>query len=305
MNNREREIKERAERLNQILEEQSSRYRVEYVSGLKDSLILDGYLLKEENAACCPVFYYDEEMFQKNDMELIEEMNVFFSVAKEVPISAEILQKLDADYIYSHVFARFVPSERIETVKERDVFLTNWLDLGVSFFVDLKDLIPEVGMDAGIGVKVTNTLIAYCQVESERLPESALRNMELQKDISSMFQVLIELTGKDWGETEPKMIVVSNKDKSYGASVIMLPSVIEQLKEIFGDTFVVIPSSIHECIIIGFDESENFQLEGLTEIVREVNRTQIEEADFLSDNVYYYYDGKMNSYERCVVNEVI
>lgn len=45
----------------------------------------------------------------------------------------------------------------------------------------------------------------------------------------------------------------------------------------------IIPSSIHECIILPFCERN-----GLKEVVYETNRTQIEPEEVLSDNVYIF-----------------
>ena len=50
---------------------------------------------------------------------------------------------------------------------------------------------------------------------------------------------------------------------------------------------LVIPSSVHETIVLPYEES-NMDSAFLFAMVKEVNTTVISSADVLSDNVYYY-----------------
>ena len=59
----------------------------------------------------------------------------------------------------------------------------------------------------------------------------------------------------------------------------------EQIGEIIGSDFYVLTSSIHETLLVplgGMDVSE------LSRLVKEVNETQVELCDRLSDKVQYY-----------------
>ena len=48
----------------------------------------------------------------------------------------------------------------------------------------------------------------------------------------------------------------------------------------------MLPSSIHECILI--PEEEGMYQEALTEIVTEINESQVDPREVLSDQAYFY-----------------
>ena len=52
----------------------------------------------------------------------------------------------------------------------------------------------------------------------------------------------------------------------------------------------ILPSSIHEVILLPDDESQT--KEELLEMVTDINRTQVEECEVLADSVYYYHKEK-------------
>ena len=58
------------------------------------------------------------------------------------------------------------------------------------------------------------------------------------------------------------------------------------LKEILKKDYYILPSSVHEVIIVPY--SEIYVCSKLDEMVREINSTQVEEEDVLSNHVYLY-----------------
>lgn len=60
----------------------------------------------------------------------------------------------------------------------------------------------------------------------------------------------------------------------------------EKTGERLNSDFFVLPSSIHECLILPM--SGQFSREMLRKLVQEVNLTQVEEEEVLSDQVYVY-----------------
>lgn len=57
--------------------------------------------------------------------------------------------------------------------------------------------------------------------------------------------------------------------------------------------YYILPSSIHEVIAIPGDLGDSCDTIALKKIVHEVNTTQVEPPDFLSDHVYKIIDGKV------------
>lgn len=86
------------------------------------------------------------------------------------------------------------------------------------------------------------------------------------------------------------MHVVSNNDRHYGAAVIANE---KKLQEILGDDdYYVLPSSIHEVIVIPCCECD-MPIEYMTEMVRTINRNEVRPEEVLSDNVYLFKNGKL------------
>lgn len=94
-----------------------------------------------------------------------------------------------------------------------------------------------------------------------------------------------EVVWKD-GQPEKKefMYMLSNQQKSHGASAILYPGLPERLCRRIGGSFYVLPSSIHECILL--PEQYAPAPGKLRELVKEINRTQLAPQDVLSDSVY-------------------
>lgn len=82
------------------------------------------------------------------------------------------------------------------------------------------------------------------------------------------------------------MSVLTNSGRYYGAASLVYPGVLETIGEILQDDFYILPSSVHEVIFIG--KSEGMEVASLNDMIEEVNRTQVEEEEWLSDHAYYY-----------------
>jgi len=83
------------------------------------------------------------------------------------------------------------------------------------------------------------------------------------------------------------MKVVCLPDKSYGSSALLFPKLFKGIDN--GNSLVIIPSSIHELIVLKDDNN----YKEIAEIIMEVNRTQVEPSEVLSNHPYRYADGKI------------
>jgi hypothetical protein len=81
--------------------------------------------------------------------------------------------------------------------------------------------------------------------------------------------------------------VVSNESGSLGASAAFYPGVLKGLSEDFESDLYIIPSSVHEVLVIP-ESGCLMDTDGLRQMIREVNTTTVSEQDVLSDNLYRY-----------------
>lgn len=82
------------------------------------------------------------------------------------------------------------------------------------------------------------------------------------------------------------MYVCTGSQKLNDAAVLFYPETLKHISEEVKDNYYVLPSSIHELIVV--PESAGIEPHRLEEMVHNANRTVVDSKDFLSDTVLYY-----------------
>ena len=83
-----------------------------------------------------------------------------------------------------------------------------------------------------------------------------------------------------------ELAVLTNSEGIYGAAAVFYPFILEMIADRMGGNFFILPSSVHEIILLPDDGV--YHLMELEKMVREINRTELMAEDWLSDSVYYY-----------------
>ena len=87
-------------------------------------------------------------------------------------------------------------------------------------------------------------------------------------------------------QSDDIMFVLTNSLRSFGAICFLYEDVLFHIGNLLRENYFILPSSIHEVIII--PESQAPCKETLNEMIVEINESQVEIEDVLSDHVYYY-----------------
>ncbi len=85
--------------------------------------------------------------------------------------------------------------------------------------------------------------------------------------------------------------VLTNSGFFWGAGALFYPGVIDRIHELLGGDFYVLPSSVHELIIIKAGDQDPGQL---AELVRSANRSVVKENEILADDLYICESGKLS-----------
>lgn len=103
---------------------------------------------------------------------------------------------------------------------------------------------------------------------------------------------------------EGMMIVATNETKLNGAIAMKATEKLVEVADKYGKDLAILPSSIHEILLIPIDENTNFLY--LDAMVQEVNATQLQPEEVLSNYAYrfnreersitYYHDTKSGKY---------
>ncbi len=164
--------------------------------------------------------------------------------------------------------------------------------------------VMESGETGRASILITNKHLENMGVTPERLHEDALRIApELRPAvIQGMSEVMADMMGLDAAEMlgidefpqDEKMYVATVPDKISGAGVLAYQEFMDQAAEKLGGDFFVLPSSIHEILLVKDDGNADFR--DLKAMVEEVNATQVKPEERLTDSVYHY-DSKEHIFE--------
>lgn len=142
--------------------------------------------------------------------------------------------------------------------------------------------------------RITNAQLNQWGITQETLRRDAWDNMKkiFPPIVRSMSEILMEMTEEendkmvtvDMGESI--LYVLTNTDKYYGASYMFDEELMSNIAERFEDDLVILPSSIHEILFLPRQNAIN--IGELISIVMEVNYSQVQPEEVLSNSVYVY-----------------
>lgn len=165
-------------------------------------------------------------------------------------------------------------------------------------YLDLVVLYEVRNKNASMSMKITNDIMRNFGITLEELDKAASNNRDsyVVQDIFSMMVSLMPISAQEIEEMRRaqagglQMYVLTNVQKVKGASALLYPELIEYTAQKENSDLIVIPSSIHEILMVkasGMDKDE------ISQTVQEVNSQQVDEQERLSDHVYLYKRGSM------------
>ena len=129
-------------------------------------------------------------------------------------------------------------------------------------------------------------------VTEEYLYELAKKNTAriFPAQIETMNTLLEKLLGELWEELEdvPEMYILYNQRFYCGAATLLYDGQLERIAQKLQSDFIVLPSSIHEVLLLPFDSIEEVGLDEWKDTVGEINREDVRAEEWLSDHVYVY-----------------
>ena len=200
----------------------------------------------------------------------------------EENIPTEFLPKLlDFERVKNKIVLNLVSTGLNKSLFTR-IPSVGWLDLTLVFRVMLEA--DERGMSS---VLVSNDLMTLWNQTPESLLKVAEENtMKLLPirlmNMSECFQ------GFPVAETEQDMYVLSNASGWFGAAALFCAETRKMLRDYFHEDLLLIPSSVHEWLILPKSRSAFLDMEMMTRMIQEVNHTQLAPEDILAEHGYVY-----------------
>lgn len=259
-------------------------HSIEKNSGLS----LDAVTIMGEKEHVAPTIYLSEfyEWSKKGaDLEVIAEKILELNRERGI-VEPGISHASFEDYrkARTHICYKLVNFEKNRRLLKNVPHIL-YLDLAIVFYYRLEEK----------GFKGASFLIHNCNMDTwgvtvdELLADAGINTC---RKLPFTFQGMEELIRDMTGEEEPdapgkeQMYILTNEEKYFGAAAILYPHVLSHISRILGGSFYVLPSSIHECILV--PDSGQYSKTELEDMVKEVNMTQVEAEEVLSDRVYYY-----------------
>lgn len=245
-----------------------------------------GLMLQENGYQISPTIYLEEYYQQyRTGVKIADIAEQIQELYREIRMKPLAQTELLTDYrqVKDRIVMKLINREKNE---ELLATLPYWpfLDLAIVFYVLLD--ISEAGA-ATMPVSVKHTEL--WKITEKELFEQAKQNAIrlLPAELRTMRSVVAEIIGAEpEGGGEDFMFVLSNKLRCLGAVCIAYEGIMQIIGDELGENFFVLPSSIHEVIIV--PESASPDRESLNEMIREINATQVAAEEVLGDCAYYY-----------------
>ena len=113
-----------------------------------------------------------------------------------------------------------------------------------------------------------------------------LDGLEKQKEIELAAKEFMQMLNYENPKCKVDMYVLSNSRGINGASCILYPEILSGFSDEINSDFYILPSSIHEMILVPV--VEHLGIQQLKEMVMEINQTQVPMDEVLSDQIYCY-----------------
>lgn len=189
------------------------------------------------------------------------------------------------DRIHAKLINADLNQELLENVPHRLV-----LDLAEVYYVKVGVLgAMEDGTSFG-SILVTNAQAELWDVDEEMLHTQAGVCMESEQvEFVNMMEIIRQIRLDQHLEMEDMedtgMYVLTNPEKLYGAVELLNEKVLSDIAEDLQDDLLLLPSSIHELIIL---RAEDRECRELADMVQEVNDTNLSPDEILSYHVYCF-----------------
>ena len=226
-----------------------------------------------------PQRYYDDYSLEKIDSD--EEM-IIGMIGDDLRHYFELLKENMPESSYNkainHIIPKFVSKETAENYPDRIVKIP-YLDFCIVFIY----VIDKEGSNI-ISYPIDKDMLSDYGVDEHQLLMDAIKTDEklMKADVEHIEDFL--------GHTEPdpklSFTVLTNTPRIFGATAILYKDLLKNYAEKIGTSFSIIPSSIHEVLLI--PDSMKIPVNELQDMLHAVNSTLVEPSERLGSHIYRY-----------------
>lgn len=161
-----------------------------------------------------------------------------------------------------------------EALKERPHI--PYLDLAIVF-----DILVEATDKGMASIPIQYKLLELWEKNSNEIYGLAKKNTKRELPVQLQYNTY----DGPFGNLSISFYILSNNPHQNGAACILYDDVLNTLGEALQENFYVIPSSIHETLIISEHDAKGMSL---SDMIQAVNEMAVLDTEILSDHPYYY-----------------
>lgn len=287
-----------------------------------NKVIYTGLHISKKGMKAEPLVYLDDyfEQYQKGNITLSETVEYVARASRGKSPAVDMTNFLEYEKIKDSIVYRLINTEMNREFLE-DLPHLEFLDLSVVF----RCLVTEEGRSQAF-IWIHNVHMKLWDVTIEELYQTAAENtqrlekpeimeieevlnhvmkeegsglydhdrfMEKQSDRNDYDSYTEEKRDRnDYAECTEKcsaalpVYVLSNRERLEGAACMLYPDLFRKLSDVMDSSYYIIPSSIHELLLIPSADFTN--REEIKAVIREVNDNQVRPEERLSYSLYGY-----------------
>ncbi|MDE6364623.1 MAG: hypothetical protein K2O40_01250 [Lachnospiraceae bacterium] len=263
-----------------------------------NGVVLRGLTVTQDDSNISPTIYLNNyyEEYIKGRATLLNVVNDVMDTYQrnKVNQSVDMRYFLDYERVKDSVVYKLINTEKNKELLE-DIPHIEFMDLSIVFQCMVAQ--EDIGTAS---ILIHNVHLKLWDVSIGKLYQAAKENTQrIQKyEIRSITEVLREITRaenpdgfdddscmEDFSDGVP-MYVLSNERRVEGAACMLYPNLIRDFAEAMGSSFYIIPSSIHELLLLPTEHIE--ECGEIKNMIREINDTQVSIEEMLSYSLYLY-----------------
>ncbi|MCR4587954.1 MAG: DUF5688 family protein [Lachnospiraceae bacterium] len=265
-----------------------------------NGVILTGLMVKTPDQPMSPVFYLNS-YYRKHEQEGVPVEDLAQDILRTFREQENDSSHVDMDFFRDYEKVREgLVLKVVNTAQNQEALKVaphmEHLNLSLLPYYLFREGFVENG-----SILIRKEHLKVWGITEEQLFEDAMKyaRTNLPCSIMSMEAMMAEMgqpfswEKEEEDDTPDPMYILSNRRKLFGAAGMFYPGVLESFSEKLGLSFYILPSSIHEVLLVpdckqyrypnAFDNAQD-----LLGMVMQVNATEVDPEEVLADAVYYY-----------------
>lgn len=263
-----------------------------------NGVILRGLTVMQDDSNISPTIYLNNyyEAYESGEATLVNVVNDVMDTYYRNKVNQSVDMRYFMNYacVKEHIIYKLVNTEKNKELLE-DIPHVEFLDLSVVF----QCLVAKESFGTA-SILIHNAHIKLWDIPVMELFRAAKDNTQriLGYEIKGINDVIYEIMQEDeqegfcfddyiaeFADSVP-MYVLSNKSRVEGAACMIYPDLIKDFAEALGSSLYIIPSSIHELLLIPVTNANEIQ--DIKNMIREINDTQVKMEEILSYSLYLF-----------------